>query len=271
VLCTLPRSGSWLLADLVEQSGLAGEPDEYFRPDRFEKWKARTDDEPYGRFIFQTVANTASPNGVFGVKFHWYQLEWFIGQLRTLELSEPDASPADLISQWVPGPRYVHLSRQDRVRQAISWYRATYSDLWFERFEEKPGARPRLYRPLPAPPVPDWGHVRFLEQALIEDDSRWQEFFETQGIDALDVGYERLVEAPQETIEQILRHVGVPTADTVPPIRMRLKKLADDETERLADAYLKVRDQVEPKPLDIRADRAKIEARPIGNRLINES
>ena len=35
VICTTPRTGSWLLAEALLATGLAGRPEEYLRPDWF--------------------------------------------------------------------------------------------------------------------------------------------------------------------------------------------------------------------------------------------
>src|SRR5690242_15386358 len=40
IICTTPRSGSWLLADQLLQTGIAGRPEEYFRLDWYERFLA---------------------------------------------------------------------------------------------------------------------------------------------------------------------------------------------------------------------------------------
>src|SRR6516225_5679333 len=41
LVCTLPRSGSWLLAEYLHNSDRAGTPEEYFRPDYYEWYLSR--------------------------------------------------------------------------------------------------------------------------------------------------------------------------------------------------------------------------------------
>jgi len=158
ILCSVPRSGSWLLADYLDQTNRVGRLKEYFRPDHllwYTAWKVpRT--APYGRYVYAAVLRTSTPNGVFGVKLHWYQLEWLADRLRSLPTVDASLSDFELLETFLPSPRYVHLHRNDTVRQAISWYRATYSDLWFERLD---APQRSLYRPLQEPAVPNWSHV----------------------------------------------------------------------------------------------------------------
>jgi LPS sulfotransferase NodH len=249
----VPRSGSWLLADLLEQTEVAGRPEEYFRPDYRAAWSrelgvpART---PYRTYIKAALEKTSTPNGVFSAKLHWYQLEWVCARLRTLTRSKPGASDAELIAQWLPEPHYVHLQREDTARQAISYYRAAYSDNWFDLVEDDVvAAEPRLIRPIPMPPEPDWEHVRFLEDVVITHGLRWTEYFARSGIVPLPIRYEDLVDSPTDTILRVLDFIGItPPPDMELPVP-RLKKQADAETERLLEQYLPLREEIQPRQL----------------------
>ena len=263
LLCCVPRSGSWLLADLLEQTDAAGCPEEYFRPDYRKQWSQEWDipaEGPYSRYVTAALANTATANGMFGVKTHWYQLEWFVSQLRALPAPGRDASDAALIEQWLPHPRYVHLHRDDTIRQAISYYRAAYSDRWFDLIEEDGD---RLITPLPMPEKPDWAHIRYLEESVISHEQRWHEFFAQSGIVPLDIRYEDMVLAYKQTLQRVLDFIGVQLPAGTPLPSPRLKKQADEETDRLVQKYLAHRDSVEPRPLNLGDQRARVAPRPL--------
>jgi trehalose 2-sulfotransferase len=258
LLCCVPRSGSWLLADLLEQTDVAGRPEEYFRPDYREQWSQEwgiPPEGPYSRYVAAALANTSTDNGVFGVKTHWYQLEWFASQLRALPGAGRDASAAALVERWLPHPRYVHLFRDDTVRQAISYYRAAYSDRWFRLIEEDEG---RLVSPVPMPEKPDWAHVRFLEESVISHERRWKEFFARSGIVPLEIRYEDMIQACGQTLQRVLDFIGVQLPPGTPLPSSRLMRQADEETERLAEGYLAHRDSVEPRPLNLGDQRARV-------------
>jgi LPS sulfotransferase NodH len=269
LLCCVPRSGSWLLADLLEQTGLAGRPEEYFRPDHRVQWSKDWGipvKGPYGRFVRTALARTCTDNGVFGAKTHWYQFEWLTGELRTLPGANPAATDEALIEHWLPQPHYVHLRREDTVRQAISYYLAAYSDRWFHLAEEDqdPGGG-RYIRPVPMPGAPDWAHVRFLEEAVISHEQRWTEFFARSGIVPLEVRYEDLSAAYEKTLSRVLDFLGV----RVPPGTVlpapRLKKQASDATERLTKEYLKHRDHVTARQFNLRDTRMGIVPRQVNS------
>jgi LPS sulfotransferase NodH len=255
IICADPRSGSWLLADLLDQTEVAGRPEEYFRPDHKQYWAKEwgiSAKSPVSQYIGNALAHTSTDNGVFSVKLHWYQLEWLINQLRALPGADRAGPGAALIGQWLPQPHYVHLHRADTVRQAISWYRATYTDQWFDVVDDDPGdGQPRYFRPIPLPDEPDWGHIRFLENGLVEHERRWSEFFAGAGITPLEVQYEEMAGAPGETMRCVLDFIGVQMPDDVPEPRPRLRKQADEVTERWVREYLARRDSVEPVRLDL--------------------
>jgi LPS sulfotransferase NodH len=266
LLCTVPRSGSWLLADLLEQTDLAGRPEEYFRPDHRVQWSKEwgiRPKDPYSGYVRAALANTTTDNGVFGVKTHWYQFEWFADELRALPESDSSASDEAVVEQWLPKPHYIHLYREDTVRQAISYYRATYSDRWFHLAEEDEGGGERFIRPVPMPEKPDWGHVRYLEEAVISHEKRWTDFFARSGIVPLEVRYEDIVLDYRKAVRDVLGFLGAELApDTALPAP-RLKKQADEETERLTQEYLAHRDSVEPRPFNLRDKRVDIVPRPL--------
>ena len=94
------RSGSWLLADLCHQTGVLGQPEEYFRPDYRGHWSDEWGiglDCSYGEYIVSAVGLTSSPNGVFGVKMHSYQMDWYLRQLRRTWGARPEDDDMDLL------------------------------------------------------------------------------------------------------------------------------------------------------------------------------
>ena len=262
VLCTVPRSGSWLLADLLEQTDLAGRPEEYFRPDYRKQWSAEWDipeEGPYGRYVRAALANTVTDNGVFGVKMHWYQFAWFIDELRAIPGAVADTADKDLVERWLPRPHYVHLHRDDTVRQAVSYYRAGYSDRWFHLADEDSGlSEARFIRPLPMPEEPDWGHIRALENLVIAHEQCWSDFFTRSGIVPLEIRYEDMALSCDQTLRRVLDFIDVPLAPHTPLPSPRLKKQAYESTERMVKEYLVHRDTVTPRTLNLASMRAGV-------------
>lgn len=101
-------------------------------------------------------------------------------------------------------PVYVHLSREDKVAQAVSLLRAEQTGLWHvnadgtERERLKAGEAP----------VYSAQNLSRLVTELEEHDRCWTRWFHEQGIDPLHVTYERLSTAPQATLETVLSAFG---------------------------------------------------------------
>jgi LPS sulfotransferase NodH len=255
VICTLPRSGSWLLAEALNNTALVGQPEEYFRPDHMHLWRKQWSLGPkstFDRFINAAIGFSTTDNGVFSVKMHWYQFAWFAEQLRGLEESEePDT--AELMARWVPNPRYVYLVRQDKARQAISYWRAGRSNVWFSAGDGVPdgpqGADPALpgYSDTggdPGDDTPDFERIRWLERLLISHERSWLNYFDTYHIRPLTILYEHFAADYFRTMSNIIDWLGVRPEDPIELPPPGLMKQADDVTETILEQYLAVRDRL---------------------------
>src|SRR5438132_11091128 len=77
VICTNPRSGSWLLSGGLTATGVAGRPREWFNPLEVQRqrahWRLQHDADLSGRaYPGLAAALSTTPNGVSGVKIHAY-------------------------------------------------------------------------------------------------------------------------------------------------------------------------------------------------------
>src|SRR3954470_22077019 len=71
LLATLPRSGSWLLADLLWRTRRVGEPHEYFRSDFTALWGAEwglPEQVSYRDYVHTALSATQTVNGIFCAK-----------------------------------------------------------------------------------------------------------------------------------------------------------------------------------------------------------
>jgi LPS sulfotransferase NodH len=263
------RSGSWMLSDLCHQTGLLGQPEEYFRPDFRRHWSKEwglDTNGSYAEYITSAIGLTSSPNGVFGVKMHAYQMDWFLRQLRVMWGADVDADDLASVRRWLPDPSFVRLKRRDVARQAISYYRAIHSTVWFELHGDPPGAGGPAGSAA-APRSPSWGEIRYLENGLVSQEAVWTRFFDRNAIAPLELVYEEVSADPSGALVQIFELLGM-TPPAVLPGRSRLKKQADDTTEQWLQEYLRHRDSVTavpPGPRPVETDnRGRPRSRPRG-------
>jgi LPS sulfotransferase NodH len=243
LIAATPRSGSWLLAEILANTGVVGEPHEYFRPDFVGHWAAEwglSASAGIRRYIAAAITCARSANGVFTAKLHWYQLLWLTTAL-AVEAGFPPEPPADL-ANWFPNPRYLLLLRRDKARQAISYYRAATSGVWFATDEHTR-----------SPDVVDcdFQQVRWFEDVLVDQETRWRTYLSRYDVTPLEVWYEDVVADRAGTVARVLELLGLPTADIAPLPSLRLRRQADAATARILDRYLAMRDGLAPKPADL--------------------
>ena len=96
-------------------------------------------------------------------------------------------------------PAYVLISRRDKVRQAVSMWRALQTRSWRHAAGRHSG--PLHY---------SFDGIDHLVRALTRQDEAWRTFFTEHGIDALQVGYEDDLERDRRgTVASVLAHIGV--------------------------------------------------------------
>ncbi len=145
LVCATPRSGSTLLCALLDGTGVAGPAAGVLRaacplgppapaarvlrtasrtPNLLELLAPTDPGSPDpGDPIPQALADGTTDNGVFAAKLMWTHL---------LDLAERLGRPADaaLLRERFPDPRYVHVTRRDKVAQAVSLWRAVQTRAW---------------------------------------------------------------------------------------------------------------------------------------------
>jgi LPS sulfotransferase NodH len=260
VICATPRSGSWLLADQLLRTGIAGRPEEYFRPDWYKRFLATgdvrfrhmkshrdwayasgsatfgpmpeensADGRVFPRFLSGVRRIATTPNGVLGIKVHWRQLERVLPSLRA-HSDDSSASEAQLFASWFPRPHYVFLRRRDKVRQAISFDRALRTGAWWAL-----GGRSRDG----TPPLPeaDLARIERLRRELLHQEEQWRVFLRQAGGPQLELAYEDLSRNPRAAAVAVLRFLGLPSIRAGRLPRPRLRRQADRQTDCLANRY----------------------------------
>jgi LPS sulfotransferase NodH len=193
-ICSTPRTGSMMLADLLADTGLAGRADEFFgEPFRQDVVPGLTR-RGFDDYLVGCTAKTQQ--GTFGVKLHGDQVEVFLHLLR-LRRGVGSASDAKVIEAVFPAPSYVFLTREDTVAQAVSWWKAIGSGKWVD--EDSRAAEPRFDADGIA------GRVRRVE----EHNDAWRGWFQANRVEPLRVTYEDLAADPAAGARRVLEHVGV--------------------------------------------------------------
>jgi trehalose 2-sulfotransferase len=193
-ICSTPRTGSMMLADLLADTGLAGRADEFFGEPFRQQVVPGLNRRGFDDYLVGCADKAR--RGTFGVKLHWDQVEVFLHLLR-LRRGLGGASDAQVIEAVFPAPSYVFLTREDTLAQAVSWWKAIGSGKWVD--EESPAARPEF----------DADGIAGRVRRIGEHNEAWRRWFAANGVDPLHVTYEELAADPAARTRRVLEFVGV--------------------------------------------------------------
>jgi LPS sulfotransferase NodH len=196
IIAGAQRSGSSLLCEGLESSGIAGRPAEVFAPDFRAPWLARFGLESDCRFTDYLAAvreHGTGRNGVFGVKIQYMHVQ-------PLAAWAGLRGPVDDILELLfHGARYVEIIRRDRRAQALSWFRAIHTDEWSRT----------AHTAAATPPALDIAEVRRLEEHLEWQHASWRRYFAARGIEPLVVEYESLSNDYRGEVARVLEFLGL--------------------------------------------------------------
>jgi LPS sulfotransferase NodH len=226
LICTTPRTGSNFLCEVLRSSGSAGSPDDYFwnQPFWYELWTVST----FSAYLKRLLQEGTSTNGVFGCKMMWDYLGDLLPQLAA-HAGTKMTTPEDILAATFPNLRYVWLTRQDKVRQGISYYRALETRIW--------RSTDRGTKPVEDPPF-NAQAIESLVQLCTWEDQEWRDFFGRSGITPLVITYEDLAASPERAVADIVAFLGLPPAPSLQGQVWAHQRQADALTERWVHRYL---------------------------------
>ena len=237
VICTNPRSGSWLLSEGLGSTRVAGNPREWFNILEEQQHRAHwrmehPTDLSYPQYLELARAQSTTDNGFCGIKLMYYQFAELPGKIEALGVNGGLKS-AQAMAILFPQARYLWLTRRDKTRQAISLLVAARTSQWWSI----DGVMPDTRNVSRSEPEFDPHVIARLERGLIENDSAWQTYFKENQIVPRVVHYEDLSADYEGTIASVLTWLGVPDADAVPIPTSRLKRQSNERNEEWLARY----------------------------------
>lgn len=257
LVCATPRSGSTLLCEVLKDTGVAGRPEEFFEarsatglpphpgdylenlprtgagirddttPPRAPEHSSLRGLPSYRHHLIRTFRLGATDNGVFGAKLMWRHLP----DLQRLAGELPEYAGLDLyelLEQLFDHPRYVWVTRRDKVRQAVSLWRALQTRSWRMGPDGEKRDVELRYR---------FEGIDHLVGSLRSDDERWQEFFDRHRVSPLRMVYEDDLEPdPAGAASAVLRYIGVRVPRHWQPHKV-LERQADALSDQWVAAY----------------------------------
>ena len=143
---------------------------------------------------------------VFGMRLQWRSLYDLSSRLR--QFFPDKQSDCDRFSAALDTSLYIHLSRQDKIAQAVSLLRAEQSGLWHVH----PDGTERERLKQGYAPVYDSREILRLVTESKEHDAAWLSWFAQQEIQPVCITYEMLIADSQTVIENILSALSLDPA-----------------------------------------------------------
>ncbi|HYB23064.1 MAG TPA: Stf0 family sulfotransferase [Solirubrobacteraceae bacterium] len=239
LVCATPRSGSTLLCRALDQTGVAGHPQEYFealsrsgRPRRPHEyfdpqrhaniierlafrempdgaaepnplWRPDT----YDQYLAWALDRGTTANGVFGAKLMWGYLGDFAELLRGIDGMAQRTLP-ELLTRAFPGLRYIRITRENKVRQAVSLWKAVQTQTWKQEADEE--VERSLSRANALEPVFSFRAINYLVRQLTAHDASWDAYFLGLGLEPLKLTYEELAQGTEAMVVRVLDYLGIP-------------------------------------------------------------
>jgi LPS sulfotransferase NodH len=226
-LCSTPRTGSTMLGNMLAETGLVGRAGEYFGETFRREVVPGLTRAGFDGYLVGCLEH-ARGTGSFGLKLHWDQVEVFVHHLR-LRRGLRGASDAEVIAAIFPSPRYVFLTREDTLAQAVSWWKAMTSGKWTDG------------RPITGAAAFDYEGIEGRVKQVEAHNERWRRWFAANGVEPLELSYESVAANPGDAVRRVLDHIGVEVPADV-AIQPRTERQSDAVNEDWIRRYRELAD-----------------------------
>jgi trehalose 2-sulfotransferase len=199
-ICTVARSGSSWLSQLVGSTQLLGNPEEYLLD--WPRCGARfglSAATPFEEYVSCLIRLRSTPNGVFSIKGSFAELQPFL----------------DLF----PGAPCVWLSRENKLEQAVSWHRAHDGGQWTRTDCVRPQCPFRF----------SVDRALWFYDEILRREALWRNFFSACEVQPLVLTYEALCRDPLAAVQTIAAHIGVDPSG-IERVRSPLRIVRDEQT-----------------------------------------
>ena len=262
LVCATPRSGSTLLCEALTNTQLAGYPAEYFealmatglptRPKEYftdvenseidhilGSYSRKDERQPqsfanYVEYLDEVLTRGTTPNGVFGAKIMWAYLDDFIANARGIPRYRNLEMP-EILSAIFPNLHYVLVYRRDKVRQAVSLWKAIQSQTW--RVDAHQLSAHSSTQHSESELVFNFAAIDHLVQRITRNDASWQDYFRCFGIQPFTIVYEELVNSYEETAIAILQYLGATVPDHFLFAPRTMQKQSNSLSEEWVERY----------------------------------
>lgn len=181
-------------------------------------------DSSWRAYLNRAAELNTTPNGVFGIKMHWNQYDEHMLQ-RGLT--------ADF---WKAPIKWVRITRENEVLQAISLVRAEQSNQWNSNMSAT------------SEPIYNEQQIVDALRTISDANKSWDQYFLKHQINPLHLTYEQLTRDMSSTVHQIMGHINTHIEDVPAP---QTKRQSDGSSSRWERQFLDARPEFMPRAATI--------------------
>ncbi|MEH6527932.1 MAG: Stf0 family sulfotransferase [Sneathiella sp.] len=244
IICTSPRSGSTLLCNLLAATGKSGNPGSHFHTPSLSSWlktyELSRDDFTSDHDALSAVFDAARKQGTgntrfFGLRLQRGSFDYFLQQVSILH---PGLNrDLDRIEAAFGHTLFIHLTRPNKLYQAISHVKALQTGLWHMSADGTELERLSA----PKEPVYDASRIARHLAGLSALDDAWKAWFNREKLHPLQITYDELSDDPRDGLARILDQLGL-DRKVARDINPTVAKLADATNRRWAERFLAEKD-----------------------------
>jgi LPS sulfotransferase NodH len=212
IIASTPRCGSHMLGHALHATGCFGFPLEYAQPGNLMRWRKRLGTKGLEETLHGIRRLRTSPNGVFGIKIHYGHLREFGGFARVKALF-PDAY-------------YVLLTREDALKQAVSYEIASQTGVWISG--QKTETKPRY----------DFERIDRRLRQTVRDNAAWRYVLAANGCRVLQMNYGAAASDLPGAVLEVARFMGVEVPPGKIPTRSATQRQESPLNAEWAKRYL---------------------------------
>jgi trehalose 2-sulfotransferase len=209
------RTGSSLLTTELEATGIAGRPHEWLLTNEGVSLLEHYAVEDGAAWVAALHRMGTTDNGVFGVKVSWYEprmSEAFM-LLRQLPGCPEGATRPEVWEYAFPNHHHIFMTRRNKVRLAVSWWRAIRSGEWHLRVDAK---EPRARRIPDIDKDYDFNAIDSLVTEAVMREAGIQAFFAEAGVVPQTIVYEDYILDYDRAGRRLLKSLGLDPMVTIP-------------------------------------------------------
>lgn len=222
------RTGSTLLCKALESTGVAGMPNEWLTSETGSQLYDIHGVKSAAALQAQLWRIATSPNGVCGIKYCLYEPHF--SQVLDILRHFPgvngrrDLTRAQIWDNAFPNGKHIFLTRRNKARLAVSWWKAVQTQVWHREHGRPPQSAVVNEKY-------NYQGIYSLYLAATLREAGIQEYFTEAGISPLTLVYEDFIADYEGTVRRVLDYLEIPRQGVTvePPYFGKLSDRVSDE------------------------------------------